>query len=66
MVLSYTKEMNKYFPDWPKPNPEWQSKTFENCVLEGNQECSFIQDENSLQGHRSQIIFFCGQNHECL
>ena len=57
------------FPDEPLPDPAFLRRDFESCVLEGDPECSYV--ENSLDtawetgDHRRQMMLFCGQRELC-
>ena len=57
------------FPDEPLPDPAFLRKDFETCVLEGNPECTYL--ENGMDtiwetgDHRRQMMQFCGQQSWC-
>ena len=57
------------FPNEPLPDPAFLRRDFESCVLEGDPECSYL--ENSLDtawetgDHRRQMMLYCGQTEEC-
>ena len=57
------------FPDEPLPDPAFLRRDFETCVLEGDPECSYL--ENSIDtawetgDHRRQMMLFCGQREVC-
>ena len=57
------------FPDEPLPDPAFLRRDFESCVLEGDPECSYL--ENSIDtawetgDHRRQMMLFCGQREVC-
>ena len=57
------------FPNEPLPDPAFLRRDFETCVLEGDPECTYL--ENSLNtaqetgDHRRQMMQFCGQQAWC-
>ena len=57
------------FPDEPLPDPEFLRRDFESCVLEGDPECTYIEDsadtEKEMGDHRRQMMQYCGQLPVC-
>lgn len=62
----YIAERVRNFPgEYKVPSIKWLKKSFETCVLQHHEECTFTQgEEHSLGDHRRQMLFFCGQNRE--
>jgi len=63
----YYVERKQNFPDLPLPDPKWLRKDFEQCVLQGDQECIYAQGvtKEGIGDHRRQTMFFCGHDKEC-
>ena len=57
------------FPDEPLPDPEFLRRDFESCVLDGDPECTYIEDnadtEKETGDHRRQMMQYCGQHPVC-
>ena len=57
------------FPDEPLPDPEFLRRDFESCVLDGDPECTYIEDngdtEKEMDDHRRQMMQYCGQHQVC-
>jgi dermatan/chondrotin sulfate uronyl 2-O-sulfotransferase UST len=56
------------FPDILIPDPKWLAQDFETCVLRGDRECSFIEEDprNYRMVHHRQMMFFCGHDDLCM
>merc|ERR1711884_734575 len=57
------------YPDKPLPDPEFLRRDFETCVLDGDPECTYIEDNVDMVvetgDHRRQMSVFCGQHTFC-
>ncbi|EDW76760.2 uncharacterized protein Dwil_GK19587 [Drosophila willistoni] len=51
------------------PNPKWVNTEFDQCVLNGEKVCTYIEGSplERVGDHRRQTLFFCGHNeHKCI
>ena len=57
------------FPHEPLPDPAFLRRDFESCVLEGDPECSYLEDNLDTAwetgDHRRQMMLYCGQTEVC-
>ncbi|KAL7734363.1 hypothetical protein ACLKA6_010698 [Drosophila palustris] len=46
------------------PNPQWVNTEFDQCVLNGEKVCTYIEGSllEKVGDHRRQTLFFCGHN----
>lgn len=60
----YIAERKTTFPQQYKlPSIAFLKKDFSECVLKQDQECTYLPNETrNLGDHRSQVLFFCGQD----
>jgi dermatan/chondrotin sulfate uronyl 2-O-sulfotransferase UST len=62
------KGRQEIYPNTPNPNPTWLAKDFETCVLSGDRECNFIEEDSSNHHmvYDRQMMFFCGHDDGCM
>jgi len=62
-------EQKLAFPEEPLPDPAFLRRDFESCVLDGDPECTYIDDstdtEKETGDHRRQMMQYCGQHPVC-
>lgn len=59
----YFIERKQKYPQLRIPDPKWLRKTFDDCVLDGDEECTYEQGVGGgLFDHRRQMLFFCGMD----
>lgn len=57
----YFIERKQKFPQLRIPDPSWLRKSFDECVINGDVECTYEQGVGGgLFDHRRQMLFFCG------
>ena len=57
-------ERIKQFPNEPLPDIDFLRMDFDTCVLENHDECNFSPG-NVPDGHKSQMVQFCGHTSVC-
>jgi dermatan/chondrotin sulfate uronyl 2-O-sulfotransferase UST len=62
------KGRQEMFPDIPDPDPTWLAKDFETCVLSGDVQCTYIEEDprNIHMIYQRQMMYFCGHDDECM
>uniref|UniRef100_A0A1I8NRQ0 Sulfotransferase domain-containing protein n=1 Tax=Stomoxys calcitrans TaxID=35570 RepID=A0A1I8NRQ0_STOCA len=56
------------FPNRKVQSEEWFKKNFNDCVRNGDEECQYMPMEvlQHTKDQKSQVLFFCGNNDNCL